>query len=102
MSMELSFSRAEFEAILPSTILFATGLVLLVVDLFVRGDDPDEDRRSAKSHLIFIGCAGAVLALVSLGLGGSSKARSPRTPPGLYPKLILDVIQPSIDQLLAH
>lgn len=72
--MELQISATEIEAILPAGLLFLTGLVLLIVDL---GDSRRPDPgTSPKNHLVFIGCAGAVLALMALITGGGSVVTS--------------------------
>jgi len=65
----LEFSRAEFAAILPSAVLFATGLLQLLIDACLSGRDDEEDR-DQKAHLVFIGVAGALLSLASLGAAG--------------------------------
>ncbi len=64
---ELVFSRAEFEAVLPSAILFATGLLLLLMDTCFGDRDPNEDS-SPKTHLVLTGVAGALLAFAALSV----------------------------------
>ncbi|MFN0057354.1 MAG: NADH-quinone oxidoreductase subunit N [Planctomycetota bacterium] len=64
--MDLQFSPAELKAVLPATILFATGLVVLITDLFVTGPDGNDEPTTGKSHLVFLGLCGAVLALAAL------------------------------------
>ncbi len=66
MPTELVFTRAEFAAVLPSAILFATGLLQLLIDAAIGDRDPDGDR-GAKTHLVLTGVAGALLAFAALG-----------------------------------
>jgi len=71
----LEFTRAELLAILPSAVLFATGLLQLLIDACLSGRDGEEDR-DPKAHLIFTGVAGAILALAALGAAaGDSSVR---------------------------
>ncbi|HIA27676.1 MAG TPA: NADH-quinone oxidoreductase subunit N [Planctomycetes bacterium] len=72
--MELLISPTEIEAILPAGILFLTGLVLLLVDL--GGKERADSGMNPKNHLVFIGCAGSVLALMALVTGGGSVVTS--------------------------
>lgn len=67
----ITISREELEAILPASVLFLTGLILLIVDPMLRARDEKEGGDHApKSHLGLIGAGGALLALAALGLGG--------------------------------
>ncbi|MFQ5654895.1 MAG: NADH-quinone oxidoreductase subunit N [Planctomycetota bacterium] len=68
--MSLEFTRSEFEAILPSAILFLTGIITLIVDLYAGSREGTDGPRQPKHHLVFIGCGGALLAFASLWLGG--------------------------------
>lgn len=62
----LTFTRAEFAAILPAAILFMTGLIILLIDVCV-GDRENEDESNQKTHLVLTGVAGALLAFAALG-----------------------------------
>ncbi|MEE8143171.1 MAG: NADH-quinone oxidoreductase subunit N, partial [Planctomycetota bacterium] len=64
----LQFSLAELEAVLPSALLFLTGLLVLIVDLFVP-DETGAGSHSPKSHLVLIGVTGGLAALASIWLG---------------------------------
>ncbi|MGA1203184.1 MAG: NADH-quinone oxidoreductase subunit N [Planctomycetota bacterium] len=64
--MTLEFTEAEIRAILPSAILFLTGLVQLLTDACLGARDPEGDR-GQKSHLVLTGAAGSVLAFIALG-----------------------------------
>ncbi|MEM7263242.1 MAG: NADH-quinone oxidoreductase subunit N [Planctomycetota bacterium] len=63
--MPISLAPADYMAILPAAILFATGLVVLIADLLVKQDGYD-DPSSQKSHLVFLGLCGSALAFASL------------------------------------
>ena len=73
-TIDLQFSEADLKVILPSAILFLTGLVQLLTDAFIGGRDPQGDR-GQKSHLVLTGAAGAVLAFAALGLVEDPNAR---------------------------
>lgn len=72
--IEIKLSSAEVEAILPATILFVTGLVVLLVDPFLRRKGDTSDAATPKSHLGLLGAAGAMLALASIWLGSDAPA----------------------------
>ena len=71
----LTFTRAEFLAILPSGILFLTGILHLLMDSLLGDRDPQGDR-SPKVHLVLTGVAGSLLAFAALGAAaGDETAR---------------------------
>ncbi len=70
--MPLEFTRAELLAVLPSMLLFVTGIAVLLADLIARSDADGTgagaaaDGHAAKHHLAFIGAGGGLLALASV------------------------------------
>ncbi len=63
--MPINLVSADYAAILPAVILIATGLAVLIADLFVT-DDGYDNPSSEKSHLVWIGVCGAALAFAAL------------------------------------
>ena len=70
----LEFTRAEFLAVLPASILFATGLLQLLMDACFGDRDPQGDD-SPKTHLVLTGVAGSLLAFAALGAVGEHSVR---------------------------
>ncbi len=68
--MGLTFTQAEFEAILPASILFATGLIQLLMDACFGDRDP-QGEKSQKTQLVLTGVAGSLLALAALNTASS-------------------------------